>query len=165
MDLFSTEKRRLGEDFLTMIQHLKGDCKDGGSLFPRSHVEKMRGNTHKLILGRSWLDIRGKFFTTGTISHWNSLPRDYSVTFCWIPQQWTVLRFSGAGCWTILSRPCFCHEMLDQVISFQAGIPWHYDSMVENHSSLTRNTFTLGDCDKISGTYFSFLSQDTNSYF
>lgn len=82
ISLLNIKKRRLGEDFVTMFQHLKGDCKDGGSFFPRSHVEKMRDNTHKLVLQRSQLDTKGKFFIMGTISHWNYLPRGYSGQFC-----------------------------------------------------------------------------------
>jgi len=73
----SLEKRRLRGDLITMFQYLKGGYKeDGDSLFIRSHLEKMRGNGHKLLLGRFQLDMRGQFFTKSTISHWNSLPRE-----------------------------------------------------------------------------------------
>ncbi|GAB0182778.1 mitochondrial enolase superfamily member 1 [Grus japonensis] len=49
---FSLEKRRVGGDLITMFQYLKGDYKeDGDSLFTRSHMEKMKGNWCKLLLG------------------------------------------------------------------------------------------------------------------
>ncbi|KAK4830472.1 hypothetical protein QYF61_011196 [Mycteria americana] len=76
LGLFSLEKRRLKGDLITMFQYLKGGYKaNGDSLFTRSHMEKMRGNGYKLLLGRFQLDTRGKFFTMRTISHWNNLPR------------------------------------------------------------------------------------------
>jgi len=40
----------------------------------RSHLEKMRGNGHKLLLGTQ-LDTRGQLSTMRTISHWNDLLR------------------------------------------------------------------------------------------
>ena len=75
LGLFSLEKRRLRGDLITMFQYLKGGYKeDGDSGFTRSHMEKMRGNGYKLLLGRVRLDTRGKYFTTKTVSHWNNLP-------------------------------------------------------------------------------------------
>ena len=51
--MFILEKRRLREDLITMLQYLKGGYKeDGDSLFTRSHMEKMRGNGYRLLLGR-----------------------------------------------------------------------------------------------------------------
>lgn len=41
--------------------------------FTRSHTKKMRGHGYKLLLGEFQLDIRGKFFTRRTLSHWNNL--------------------------------------------------------------------------------------------
>ena len=53
LGLFSLEKRRLRGDLLTMFQYLKSGYKeDGDCLFTRSHMEKMRGNGYKLLLGR-----------------------------------------------------------------------------------------------------------------
>ena len=58
----------------------------------------------------------------------------------WIPQHWTLLRFSWAGCWAIMSRLffrlCFCQERLDSpdpwglsqpgILSFcEAILLWH----------------------------------------
>jgi len=59
-----------------MLQHLKGGYKeDEDCLFTTSHMEKMRVNGYKVLLGRFQLDTRGKFFILRTISHWNHLPR------------------------------------------------------------------------------------------
>ncbi|KAK4807417.1 hypothetical protein QYF61_001180 [Mycteria americana] len=53
LGLFSLERGRLREDPFTMFQYLKGGYKeDEDSLFTRSHMEKMRGNGYKLLLGR-----------------------------------------------------------------------------------------------------------------
>ncbi|GAB0186083.1 hypothetical protein GRJ2_001073600 [Grus japonensis] len=76
LGLFSLEKRRLKGDLITMFQYLKGGYKDGDSLFTRIHMETMKGNGCKLLLGRFRLDTRGKFFPMRTISHWNNLPRE-----------------------------------------------------------------------------------------
>ena len=62
LGLFSFEKRRLRGDLITMIQYLKGGYKeDGDSLSTRNHMEKMRGNGYRLLLGRFRLGTRGKF--------------------------------------------------------------------------------------------------------
>ena len=64
-------------DLITLFQYLNAGYKeDGDSLFTRSHMEKMRGNGYKLLLGRCRLDTRGKFFTVRTVGHWNNLPRE-----------------------------------------------------------------------------------------
>jgi len=77
LGLFSLEKRRLRENIINIYQYLKGGYKeDRDSLFARSHMEKMRGNGYKLLLGRFELDTRGKIFTVRAISSWNNLPRE-----------------------------------------------------------------------------------------
>ena len=75
--LFSLKKRRLRGDLITMFQFLKGGYKeDGDSLFTRSHMEKMRGNWYKLVLGKFQLDTRGKVFIMRSTSHCNNHPRE-----------------------------------------------------------------------------------------
>ncbi|GAB0180916.1 hypothetical protein GRJ2_000556900 [Grus japonensis] len=74
LGLFSLEKRRLRGDPITIVQYFKGGSKN--SLFTRSHMEKVKVNGCKLLLGRFQLDLKGKFFTTKTASHWNNLPRE-----------------------------------------------------------------------------------------
>ena len=60
-----------------MFQYLKNGYKeDGDSLFTRSHLEKMRRDGYKLLLGTFQLDTRGKFFTVRTVSHWNDFCRE-----------------------------------------------------------------------------------------
>jgi len=46
------------------------------ALFTRSHTARTRGNGYKLHRERFHLDIRKKFFTVKTTSHWNNLPLD-----------------------------------------------------------------------------------------
>ncbi|PKU40764.1 hypothetical protein llap_8936 [Limosa lapponica baueri] len=77
LDLFSLEKRRVRGDLSTVFQYLKGGYKeDGDCLFTRSHREKTRGNSSKLLQGRFRLDTRGQLFTMRTISYWNNLLRE-----------------------------------------------------------------------------------------
>lgn len=45
----------------------------------------------------------------------------------WIPQCWTLLRFSWTGCWTISFWPCFCWERPRQSFPYNLLI---YDSMI-----------------------------------
>jgi len=88
------------------------DEDEGDSLFRRNHMEKTRGNGYKLLLGRFRLDTRGLFFHSENNSAIGIIPPGK----WWIPQHWTLLRFSRTGRWAILSRPCFCQERLDQTI-------------------------------------------------
>lgn len=47
MDFYSLERRVLRGDFRTAFQYLKDGYKEGGdSLFTRSHMEKMMGNSY-----------------------------------------------------------------------------------------------------------------------
>ncbi|GAB0204370.1 hypothetical protein GRJ2_002902600 [Grus japonensis] len=119
LGLFSLEKRRLRGDLITIFQYLKGGYKeDGDFLFTR------RNNGYKSLLGKFQLDARGKFFTMrihiGIVA-----PRKW-----WIPQHWALLRFSWTGCWAILSRSCFCHERLEQMIFEVPSNLVFYDSMI-----------------------------------
>jgi len=60
--LFGFQKRRLRVDHITMFQYLKGSYKEGGdSLFTSSHMEELRTNGYKLLLGRFRLDTRKIF--------------------------------------------------------------------------------------------------------
>ncbi|KAK4812701.1 hypothetical protein QYF61_013726 [Mycteria americana] len=148
LGLFSLEKRLRGH-LIIVFQYLKGGYKkDGDSLFTRSHVEKTRSNGYKLLLGRFQLDTRGQFFTVRTTSHWNNLPRKW-----WIPQHWTLLRFSWTGCWAILSRPCFCQERLDQMILEVPSNLVFYDSM----TLLTTQCSKFADDTKLTLVRLTYL--------
>jgi len=60
--LFSLEKSRLRGDLITIFQYLKSRYKeDGDFIFTRSHIEKVRGNGYKLLLGTFQLDTRKIF--------------------------------------------------------------------------------------------------------
>ncbi|KAK4806645.1 hypothetical protein QYF61_021241 [Mycteria americana] len=58
LGLLSLEKRRLRGDLITMFQYLKGGYKED---FTRNHMEKMRGNGYKLLLGRIRLAQKENF--------------------------------------------------------------------------------------------------------
>lgn len=75
LGLFRLEKRRLRGDFITVLQYLKSDYKDGDIVL-QSHMNNMRANGFRLLLRKFQLDTRGKFFTLRTVSHWNNLPRE-----------------------------------------------------------------------------------------
>lgn len=81
--MLSLEKRKLRGDII-IFQFLKCGCKEDGDTFStRSHKEMMRGNGHKLFLGRFWLDTGRKFSTMRTISHWNNLLRKVGSVRHW----------------------------------------------------------------------------------
>ena len=62
----------------------------------------------------------------------------------WIPQYWTLLRFSWTGCWAILSRPCFCQERLDQIIVEVPSNLVFYDSICSRENNvLTDDIFNM----------------------
>lgn len=59
------------------IPVFKGGYKEvGDSLFIRSHMENMRVNGYKVLLGKFQLETKGKFFTMRITRHWNNLPRE-----------------------------------------------------------------------------------------
>lgn len=85
-----------------------GHTEAGGSLFTKSHVEKTRGNGCKALLGRFWVDTRGKYFTKRTVSSVitgitgiTSPGKQWTLLYC------TILRCSWTGCWAIFTRPRF----------------------------------------------------------
>lgn len=60
-----------------MFQYLKGGCKEVGDyLFTWSHMEKMRGSGHRLLLGR-----KTNFHNEN--NHWNNLPREVVDSLAW----------------------------------------------------------------------------------
>lgn len=64
-----------------VFQSLKGSCKeDRGSLFTRSHLEKIQGNRCNLYRERFYHDMRKEFFTAKSIIQWKNLPRDVVET-------------------------------------------------------------------------------------
>lgn len=76
MDFYSLERMLRGV-LRTPFQYLKDGYKEGrGSLFTRSHMEKMRDNEDKLHVWRFLSDTRGDFFTVRSISHWSYVSRE-----------------------------------------------------------------------------------------
>lgn len=50
--MFSFEKEGLGETFPALFWYLRGGCKeDGDILLVGCHMEKMKGNGYRLLLG------------------------------------------------------------------------------------------------------------------
>lgn len=98
---------------------------DGDSLFTGNHEEKMRGNGHKLLLGRFWLDTREKIFPVRINSHRNIFHRgvvdspmcdSYKIQLDWVLGHlvWTMFLPGEVG----PDNPCS---------PFQPGSLWSYD--------------------------------------
>ena len=68
--MFSSEKRRLWEDFIVAFQYMNGAYKqEGERLFTRLDSDRTRRNGFKLRQGRFRFDIRRKFFTQRVVTH------------------------------------------------------------------------------------------------
>jgi len=76
LGLSRLEKRKIGEDLISMCKYLKGGCKDGARLFSVVSSDKTRGNGRKPKHGRFCLNIRKRFFAVRMIKHWHRLPRE-----------------------------------------------------------------------------------------
>lgn len=114
----------------SMPHYLRGDYREGGgSLFPRSCVEKATGRKK----GYSFqLDTRTSFHSE------NNALELISPGRWWFPQCWTLL-WCWAGCWATLSGLCFCHEKLDQMIpevhpTLCSLILWFSEICVSGHT-------------------------------
>lgn len=63
---------------------------------------------YKALLGRFWVDVRGKCFPMRTVSSGitgiTSPGKQWTLLYC------TILRCSWTGCWAIFSRPHFCQK-------------------------------------------------------
>lgn len=49
---------------------------DGVTLFTRTHSDRTRGEGHKLLQGKHYLDARKKILILRTITRWRRLPRE-----------------------------------------------------------------------------------------
>lgn len=72
---FELEKRRFGQNCITLYNYLKGGCsKMVVCLFSQETREKITGL--KLFKGKFKLDIRRNFFMEWVVKHWNGLSRE-----------------------------------------------------------------------------------------
>ncbi|EMP36996.1 hypothetical protein UY3_05797 [Chelonia mydas] len=75
--LFSTEKRRLRGDMITVFKYIEGCCKEEGEkLFPLTSQDRTRSNGLKLQQGQFRLDVRKNFLTLRVVKHWIKLLRE-----------------------------------------------------------------------------------------
>ena len=76
LGLFSLEKSRLREDFISASKYLKGGSQvSGARLLPVVSRDRTRGNKQKLEHSKFEANMRRNFFTVRVTEHWNRLPR------------------------------------------------------------------------------------------
>ncbi|KFQ73335.1 hypothetical protein N335_13784, partial [Phaethon lepturus] len=77
LELFSLQKRRLGEDLIAAFQYWKGTYKKAGEgLFTRACSDRRRGIGFQLKERRFRPDVRMTFFSMKAVRQWNRLPRE-----------------------------------------------------------------------------------------
>lgn len=80
-----------------------------------------------------WVLVSVSFFLSVFLfseSVWKCEWLKIKVSFWWIPQLWTFLRFSWTECWTTLTRPWFFQERLDHRVMQVPPNLVLYDCMV-----------------------------------
>ena len=76
LGFFSPEKRRVGGDFITLYNHVKGDYSKCVSLFSGVTSDRAQGNGLTLCQERFKLAIRKNLVMKKVIMHWNRLLRE-----------------------------------------------------------------------------------------
>jgi len=75
---FTQDKRRFRGDFINVYKHLKGGCKEDGTiLFSVVSSDRTRGSGHKLKHRRVHLRIGKHFFTVRMTEHCHGFPREF----------------------------------------------------------------------------------------